>query len=127
MENPSSISTVALGHDLVGFLEYSKPEKLIGAEVSSSSLEEAEDRLSLHNDAVAASSFFSIRKPRVFLFDGQSFDYVHSSGVLHHVPNLVQVLKELRRILKPDGICRVMVYNYNSIYLHLIRCLYVAA
>jgi SAM-dependent methyltransferase len=36
------------GHDLVGFGVYSKPRKLFGVDVSSSSLNEARARLALH-------------------------------------------------------------------------------
>ena len=51
--------------------------------------------------------------------DSNSVDYIHSSGVLHHVHKLESTLLELFRILKPGGELRVMVYNYNSIWFHL--------
>ena len=46
-------------------------------------------------------------------------DHVHSSGVLHHVPDPLQVLREMRRLLRPGGTARIMVYNYDSLWLHL--------
>jgi len=105
------------GHDLVGFLEYSKPKNLVGADVSNSSLQEAEARLALHD---GDADLVLLDPDKVQLpFADQSFDYIHSSGVLHHLPNLTQTLNEFRRILRPGGLCRVMVYNYNSIFLHL--------
>lgn len=104
------------GHDLVGFAHYSKPALLVGADVSPSSLSEAGARLDLHGV-----------HPKLVQLDGASslpfptgtFDYVHSSGVLHHVPDLHATLLELRRILRPDGRARVMVYHRDSLWMHL--------
>ncbi|MEN8237420.1 MAG: methyltransferase domain-containing protein, partial [Pseudomonadota bacterium] len=44
---------------------------------------------------------------------------IHSSGVLHHTENPMKILKEFRRIIKPDGTIQIMVYNYESIWVHL--------
>jgi len=37
------------GHDIVGFIEYSKPRKIIAMDVSPTSLMETQKRVSLHN------------------------------------------------------------------------------
>jgi ubiquinone/menaquinone biosynthesis C-methylase UbiE len=105
------------GHDLVGFVEYSKPARLIGMDVSDASLREAEERLALHG-AKAEMVRIAESTTRLPLPDA-SVDYVHCSGVLHHVPDPVGVLKELRRVLRSDGQARIMVYNYESVWLHL--------
>ncbi|VEG89674.1 class I SAM-dependent methyltransferase [Legionella spiritensis] len=105
------------GHDLVGLGHYSKPKKLYGLDVSTTSLEEAKSRLNLHgiNAELIQISVNDKRLP----FEDNSVDYIHSSGVLHHIPNYLEVLKEFKRILKPGGTIKIMVYNYNSIWLHL--------
>jgi SAM-dependent methyltransferase len=105
------------GHDLVGFVEYSRPARLIGMDVSAASLREAEERLALHGarlELVRISEDIA----RLPLGDA-SVDYIHCSGVLHHVPDPMAVLKEFRRVLRPAGEARIMVYNYDSIWLHL--------
>lgn len=105
------------GHDLVGFSVYSKPARLIGMDVSSASLMEARARLTLHK---SNCEFIQLNPDsKTIPLEDASVDYIHSSGVLHHVPDLLSIMKELRRILKPNGKCSIMVYNYDSILLHL--------
>jgi SAM-dependent methyltransferase len=105
------------GNDLVGFGHFSRPKRLIGAEISGRSLAEAKERLALHRiDAELIP--ISERDNRLPLAD-ESIDYVHSSGVVHHAEDPAAVLREFRRVLRPDGRCRIMVYHYASIWLHL--------
>lgn len=105
------------GHDLVGFAHFSKPAQLVGADVSSTSLGEARARLALHGAPVELVQLGGQREPLPFA--DASFDYIASSGVLHHVEDPVHTLRELRRVLRPGGELRVMIYNYPSVYLHL--------
>ena len=44
-------------------------------------------------------------------FDSESFDFVWSWGVIHHSARTGRVVREIARVLTPDGRCRVMVYN----------------
>lgn len=105
------------GNDLVGFSEFSTPARLIGADVSSTALKVAKKRLDLHKQSVELIKIDD-KSNRIELADA-SVDLVHSSGVLHHVENLNCALAEIHRVLKPGGFFQVMVYNYNSLWLHL--------
>ena len=42
---------------------------------------------------------------------GQEFDFIVSSGVIHHLPDPAAGLKSLRRVLRPMGSMLVMVYG----------------
>lgn len=105
------------GNDLVGFGHYSRPRRLIGADISTSSLAEAKKRLALHG--IAADLLRITEDTNRLPLADASIDYVHSSGVVHHARDPRVVLKEFRRVLKPDGRCRIMVYHYPSVWLHL--------
>lgn len=104
------------GHDLVGFGTYSKPSRLVGADVSSSSLAESGQRLALHG---IPAELIELIPGAPLPFGDDTFDHVHSSGVLHHMPKPEAALRELRRVLRPTGTAFVMVYNSNSIWMHL--------
>ena len=105
------------GHDLVGFAHYSRPKRLVGVDVSTSSLAEAEQRLGLHG---AQAELVELAEGAYELpFEARSFDYLHCSGVLMCIEDPPRLLREFRRVLKPGGELRLMVYNYDSIWLHL--------
>jgi ubiquinone/menaquinone biosynthesis C-methylase UbiE len=49
-------------------------------------------------------------------FPDTSFDRVSSNGVLHHTPDLPAALAEIRRVLRPGGESRIIVYNRSSLH-----------
>ena len=105
------------GHDLIGFHHASKPASVIGIDVSSSSLSEADARLRVHGFACKLMQI-SADEPAIPL-DSNSVDYVHCSGVLMVLSEPERTLAEFQRILKPGGYARLMVYNYDSLWMHL--------
>jgi ubiquinone/menaquinone biosynthesis C-methylase UbiE len=105
------------GYDLVGFATQSKLARLVGVDVSRSSLAQARERLALH-DAAPELLYHDVNAGPLPFEDG-SFDLVHSSGVLHHMPDARAGLRELRRLVKAGGIAQIMVYNYASLWVHL--------
>jgi ubiquinone/menaquinone biosynthesis C-methylase UbiE len=57
-------------------------------------------------------------------FGDASFDRVSSNGVLHHTPDLPGALREIRRVLRPGGEARIIVYNRNSLHFWIQQVLY---
>lgn len=53
-------------------------------------------------------------------FDDQSFDFVWSWGVIHHSARTARIVREISRVLKPDGECRVMVYNRQGVMVPIV-------
>jgi SAM-dependent methyltransferase len=47
-------------------------------------------------------------------FADDSFDLVYSHGVLHHTPDTVAAVREIRRVLAPRGRAVVMLYHRDS-------------
>ncbi len=105
------------GNDLVGFYEFSKPERLIGLDVSEQALAVAKDRLKLHG--CRAELYVIDDELNKIPLEDNSVDLIHSSGVLHHVKNLGLAFEEIKRVMKVGGRLQVMVYNYDSLWLHL--------
>lgn len=105
------------GNDLLGFAHYSKPRRLIGIDISPASLDQARRRLDLHGlDADLIHVPYGIYD---LPLENESVDYLHCSGVLMLLEDPVRLLREFRRILRPGGELRLMVYNYDSVWLHL--------
>ena len=44
-------------------------------------------------------------------FKAGDFDFVWSWGVIHHSSRTAKIVREIARVLTPQGECRVMVYN----------------
>lgn len=108
------------GDDLTGLALYSGAAQLIGLDVSAGALGLTARRLALHGIAADRVTLRQVQDgaPEIPLEDA-SVDYVNCGGVLHHTSSPERLLAELRRVLRPDGRAFVMVYNSNSVWLHL--------
>jgi len=106
------------GHDAAGFLICSEPERLVCTDVSPTSLTIAKERVRVHE--AKDVEFVLIDESNTTLpFEDNTFDIIHSSGVLHHIKEHKNIIKEFKRIMKPNGYAQIMVYNYNSLWMHL--------
>lgn len=47
-------------------------------------------------------------------YDRHEFDFVWSWGVIHHSARTARIVREIARVLKPQGEARVMVYNREA-------------
>jgi ubiquinone/menaquinone biosynthesis C-methylase UbiE len=74
------------------------------------------------SDAILSAANLTANRDNVFLikssaesipFDDNSFDFVISLGVLHHIPNTQKALNDIVQKLKPGGKC--LIYLYYSL------------
>jgi SAM-dependent methyltransferase len=108
------------GDDLVEFVLGSGASRVIGGDVSRKALHLSATRLALHVEAAGRVELVHVPEDEVAVpLDDASFDYVHSGGVIHHASQPDTVLRELRRLLKPGGRGRIMVYNRESVWFQL--------
>jgi len=47
-------------------------------------------------------------------FPNQSFDFVWSWGVIHHSARTGRIVRQIARVLRASGECRIMVYNRDG-------------
>jgi ubiquinone/menaquinone biosynthesis C-methylase UbiE len=108
------------GNDLTGYALYTGAQRIIGFDVSPRALELARDRLALHRIAPERVELIEGSDSTVAIpLDDASVDFVQSQGVLHHTSEPEAILRELHRVLRPDGRGLIMVYNRNSLWFHL--------
>ena len=77
--------------------------------------------IALENLKIAAKNigkFFGLRTNFILLFrndripvlDG-TYDFINCNGVIHHASNPKEIIKELHRVLKPNGQMAIMIYT----------------
>ena len=105
------------GSELVGIAVKSNPKRLIGADISRRAMEYAKRRLALHGKS-AEFIWIDEHNNKIPLPD-ESVDYINCPGVLMNALDLETILSEFNRVLVRGGGAAIMVYNYDSIWLHL--------
>jgi SAM-dependent methyltransferase len=86
---------------------------VIGIDISENGLQDGRKRqqqLGINNIEFQAGSVLHLP------FPSESFDFVCSSGVLHHTPGIEQGLREMARVLRPGGSMYLLVYGSGGIF-----------
>ena len=97
-----------MGTDLLQFAR-------AGASVTGVDLTPRSIQISQQHFAVyGASGDFAISDAEHLPFANESFDVVYSNGVLHHTPDTAGAVREVHRVLRPNGQARVMLYHRGS-------------
>lgn len=87
-------------------------EKVRGIDISNEAVEEANNRFKTRNLSKAKARVASVLD---IPYEDSSFDYVVSSGVIHHTPNPYKGFQELVRVLKPGGKIFLSVYGKGGL------------
>jgi ubiquinone/menaquinone biosynthesis C-methylase UbiE len=100
---------VGMGAD---YLEWLKAgAAATGVDMSSTSLARARRRCELAGYAPDLREADAEHWP----FSDNTFDVVYSYGVMHHSPDPARCVREARRVLKPGGALRIMIYRHPSL------------
>lgn len=86
--------------------------KYTGIELSDESLKLTNERLKVYN---LSGKLHNINAEDDISFLGlEKFDLIYSFGVIHHSPNPEKIVKNVYKLLKPNGIFKLMLYAENS-------------
>ena len=92
-----------------------KNSKFISIDISSESLDQARniaDSNSIDNVAFQQADIFELP------FGDEYFDHIFLSFVLEHIPNPIQALSKLKRVLKTKGTITIIEGDNGSTYFH---------
>ena len=98
-----------MGTDLLQFSRGGA--RCVGIDLTPRSIEITQHRFKLYG----ADGSFMISDGEHLPFRDESFDVVYSNGVLHHTPDTAGAIREVHRVLRPDGVAKVMLYHRNSL------------
>jgi len=87
-----------------------RPRKLVGVDLTKAGVEWTRNRLMAFDVASNVLQADAERLP----FPSDSFDLVYSWGVLHHTPDTAAAIDEVHRVLRRDGVARIMIYHARS-------------
>ena len=107
------------GNDLTGFAINTGARRLIGFDVSQTALDLAAKRLELHGATDRVELLRGADGDPAIPLEDASVDHVNCQGVIHHTSHPDAILAEFARVLRPGGTATIMVYNRDSIWLHL--------
>ena len=84
-------------------------------EITNKAIEYTKKRLELFN----LQGELSIADAEKLPFKENQFNFIWSWGVIHHSKSTENILREIHRVLSKGGVCKVMVYNKNSLRYYL--------
>lgn len=101
---------VGMGADHVRFAQ-AGPARLVGLDLTPRAVALTRERAA----GLGVDATVFVGDAEHLAFPDHLFDLVYSWGVLHHSPDTQAALREVRRVLRPGGVARIMVYHRASI------------
>lgn len=105
---------VGVGTDLV---QYAKNGCYVhGIDLTENAVQVTRKNLELHN---FYSNNVKIGDAEKMPYHDNTFDLIYTFGVLHHTPDIKKALKEIHRVLKPEGKAIIMLYAVG--WKHIVK------
>lgn len=101
---------VGMGADHLEWAK-SRPRTLSGIDLTPRAIELTRSRLAQNG----FQSGLRVADAEALPFPDNSFDLVYSWGVIHHSPDTPRAVREIHRVLAPQGTARVMIYHRSSL------------
>jgi ubiquinone/menaquinone biosynthesis C-methylase UbiE len=101
---------VGMGCDHVRWAQ-SEPRSLSGVDLTERAIAITAD----HLEGLGLSSQLQTADAEDLPFPDASFDVVYSYGVLHHTPDTPKAVREVYRVLRPNGVAKIMIYHAHSL------------
>jgi ubiquinone/menaquinone biosynthesis C-methylase UbiE len=99
---------VGLGSDFIRFVRAGAHAH--GVDLTEAAVELVQRRLALED----LTGEVRVGDAEALPYADERFDLVYSWGVLHHTPDTRRALDEVRRVLRPGGEARIMLYSRRS-------------
>jgi SAM-dependent methyltransferase len=117
------ILVAGCGTNQAAHIAYTNPgAKVLGIDVSASSLEQA--RHLKQKSRLENLELLQLPVEEISTL-GRGFDLILCTGVLHHLKSPVKALRELRGVLRPEGVAVLMVYSrYNRTGVYMLQELF---
>lgn len=106
------------GHGASLIKKYFSPKKIIATDLDERLLNLAKRNIK------DASIKFDIADATKLQFNGDTFDAIFDFGVIHHIPDWENCLKELHRVLKPKGhifIYDISIESFDNLWGRIIK------
>ena len=118
-----NILIAGCGTNAAARFAYEHPKSnIVGIDLSASSLKHEEFLKKKHN--LVNLTLHQMRIEAVAEL-GQEFDFIESSGVLHHLPDPQAGLEALKNVLKLDGVMALMLYGlYGRVGTYMLQSVF---
>ncbi len=112
------VADIGCGDGIIdlGIALRAEPERLVGFDVSSTDTAEL-TRMAAERAGVTqlpANLFFATSGERTIPAEDDSFDYVISWSAFEHIADPVAILREIRRILTPQGVLFIQLWPFHA-------------
>lgn len=96
------------GSDAISYLR--RGNSVVAVDIVPENIERAKQNVQFFN-LMRKAGFVKLDNSSPLPFEANTFDLVNSHGVLHHIPDPEDVVREFYRVLKPGGLIYIMLYT----------------